>query len=268
MVSEAETGVNLPPMHPFCRSVTVPDTASRTGTRWARDPVTGKGITVPADMTYNQWYDKYVKTEKALKNNDKGDIISSSFKSLSGIYHPITDESIKRVSKIDIPGFSDELNDTIYEQRKALLIEMQKQPVGTEGSVSVPLNGAPIPNVIIGNIGSTKINNLDIPYYSVHNHPNSDVMSPGDILGFTSKQYKNMIGLEALGNDGKTLYSIIKTQNSDTIAYREYITKEVANFKSIYPDIDVQKDYEKIRAFSLKLFERGDEYGFITTRCE
>ena len=77
-----------------------------------------------------------------------------------------------------------------------------------------------------------------------------------------------MIGLEALGNDGKTLYSIIKTQNSDTIAYREYITKEVANFKSIYPDIDVQKDYEKIRAFSLKLFERGDEYGFITTRCE
>ena len=155
---------------------TVPDTASRTGTRWARDPVTGKGITVPADMTYNQWYDKYVKTEKALKNNDKGDIISSSFKSLSGIYHPITDESIKRVSKIDIPGFSDELNDTIYEQRKALLIEMQKQPVGTEGSVSVPLNGAPIPNVIIGNIGSTKINNLDIPYYSVHNHPNSDVM--------------------------------------------------------------------------------------------
>lgn len=61
MVSEAEMGVNLPPMHPFCRSVTVPDTASRNGTRWARDPVTGKSITVPADMTYQQWHDKYVK---------------------------------------------------------------------------------------------------------------------------------------------------------------------------------------------------------------
>lgn len=59
-VSEAEVGVNLPPMHPFCRSVTVPGTGSRKGTRWARDPITGKSITVPADMTYQQWYDKYV----------------------------------------------------------------------------------------------------------------------------------------------------------------------------------------------------------------
>ncbi len=67
LVSEAETGVNLPPMHPFCRSITVPDTASRNGTRWARDPVTGKSITVPADMTYQQWYDKYVK--KTVENN-------------------------------------------------------------------------------------------------------------------------------------------------------------------------------------------------------
>lgn len=31
-----------------------------TGTRWARDPVTGKSMTVPADMTYAQWYEKYV----------------------------------------------------------------------------------------------------------------------------------------------------------------------------------------------------------------
>lgn len=113
-----------------------------------------------------------------------------------------------------------------------------------------------------------QINNLNLPYYGIHNHPNSDVMSPGDILGFTSKQYENMVGLEALGNDGRTLYSIIKTQQSDAIAYREYIIREVAEFKAKYPDIDVQKDYEKMRTFSLKLFDRGDAYGFITKRCE
>lgn len=50
-------------MHPFCRSVTVPGTGSRKGTRWARDPITGKSITVPTDMTYQQWYDKYVLTK-------------------------------------------------------------------------------------------------------------------------------------------------------------------------------------------------------------
>lgn len=34
--------------------------SNRPGTRWARDPVTGKSMTVPADMTYSQWYEKYV----------------------------------------------------------------------------------------------------------------------------------------------------------------------------------------------------------------
>lgn len=60
LVEEAKAGENLPPMHPFCRSITVPVTNNRTGTRWARDPVTGKSMTVPADMTYSQWYEKYV----------------------------------------------------------------------------------------------------------------------------------------------------------------------------------------------------------------
>lgn len=60
LVEEAKAGENLPPMHPFCRSITVPAVNNRTGTRWARDPVTGKSMTVPADMTYSQWYEKYV----------------------------------------------------------------------------------------------------------------------------------------------------------------------------------------------------------------
>lgn len=60
LVEEAKAGENLPPMHPFCRSITVPVTNNRTGTRWARDPVTGQSMTVPADMTYAQWYEKYV----------------------------------------------------------------------------------------------------------------------------------------------------------------------------------------------------------------
>lgn len=74
LVSEAQAGVNCPPMHPFCRSVTVPDTGSRTGTRWARDPITGKSIKVPADMTYSQWYDKYVK--KTVENYATSGIIN------------------------------------------------------------------------------------------------------------------------------------------------------------------------------------------------
>lgn len=59
-------------MHPFCRSITVPVTNNRTGTRWARDPVTGQSMTVPADMTYSQWYEKYVEKNGGVIRGARG----------------------------------------------------------------------------------------------------------------------------------------------------------------------------------------------------
>lgn len=71
-------GKNCPPMHPWCRSCIIPviDGAVTDGlTRRTRDPLTHKVVKVPYDMTYKQWYDKYVKgkpqvqvEEKKLKN--------------------------------------------------------------------------------------------------------------------------------------------------------------------------------------------------------
>ena len=78
LVEEAKAGENLPPMHPFCRSITVPVTNNRTGTRWARDPVTGQSMTVPADMTYAQWYEKYVeKRDLGLTEEEEYAIITN-----------------------------------------------------------------------------------------------------------------------------------------------------------------------------------------------
>ena len=80
-VSEQQPGVNCPPMHPWCRSTTIclidgMDMANMK--RRARDPVTGKTNTVPADMTYQQWYEKNVKgnadaeaKEKELKRRSR-----------------------------------------------------------------------------------------------------------------------------------------------------------------------------------------------------
>lgn len=60
-VDEATVGVNYPPYHPFCRTTTVPyyDDAE-VGTRVARDPVTGRSYEVPANMTYEQWKNRYI----------------------------------------------------------------------------------------------------------------------------------------------------------------------------------------------------------------
>lgn len=70
-------GVNYPPIHPWCRSTKVDvidEEWLKQGTRVARDK-DGKTIKVPREMTYQDWYEKYVKSdpeylkqERMLKN--------------------------------------------------------------------------------------------------------------------------------------------------------------------------------------------------------
>lgn len=62
-ISEAQTGVNLPPMHPWCRSSIGPvidgGVAQRIGVR-TRDVVTGESHVIKGDITYKEWYDRFV----------------------------------------------------------------------------------------------------------------------------------------------------------------------------------------------------------------
>ena len=61
--AEAVPGVNYPPLHPWCRSTTIAhddDIDYSKLERRARNPETGKVEYVPADMSYKEWYDKYV----------------------------------------------------------------------------------------------------------------------------------------------------------------------------------------------------------------
>ncbi|SHI36243.1 minor capsid protein [Clostridium intestinale] len=60
-VDKAKVGVNLPPLHPYCRSTTRAyfENIERLKRR-ARDPVTGKTYIIPGNMNYKEWYDKFV----------------------------------------------------------------------------------------------------------------------------------------------------------------------------------------------------------------
>lgn len=69
---KAVPGVNCPPMHPWCRSTTVgydEDANYSKLKRRARNPVTGKTELVPADMTYKEWYSKYVDGVDVVKES-------------------------------------------------------------------------------------------------------------------------------------------------------------------------------------------------------
>ena len=71
---DAIPGVNYPPMHPWCRSTTIAhdeDIDYSKLERRARNPETGKVEYVPADMSYKEWYSKYVVKARDSKSVEK-----------------------------------------------------------------------------------------------------------------------------------------------------------------------------------------------------
>lgn len=74
-VNDKKIGVNAPPMHPWCRSTTImnlDDETMHNLERFARDPVTGERMKVPADETYKEWYQRMVEKHGAEAINAAG----------------------------------------------------------------------------------------------------------------------------------------------------------------------------------------------------
>lgn len=73
-LSKREVGKNYHPMHPWCRSTTISiidDEALSKLERAAVDPETGQKIKVPANMTYEEWYEKYVSSNPKAQAEEK-----------------------------------------------------------------------------------------------------------------------------------------------------------------------------------------------------
>lgn len=74
-VNDKKIGVNAPPMHPWCRSTTImnlDDETMHNLERFARDPVTGERMKVPADETYKEWHKRMVEKHGADAINTAG----------------------------------------------------------------------------------------------------------------------------------------------------------------------------------------------------
>lgn len=98
---KAVPGVNYPPLHPWCRSTTVAydeDADYSKLERRARNPETGKTELVPADMTYKEWYSKYVDGEEVVKES-KPEIVDKTFAPDYKKYPKLTDEEISKMQE-------------------------------------------------------------------------------------------------------------------------------------------------------------------------
>ncbi|MDF2608883.1 MAG: phage head morphosis protein family [Lachnospiraceae bacterium] len=93
-VDKAVVGVNMPPLHSLDRCTTVPaydDDDLTQEKRVARDPVTGKGYEVPADMNYEQWHKEFIESnpeaiqaEKKWKNRQSDKLQYERYKNILG----------------------------------------------------------------------------------------------------------------------------------------------------------------------------------------
>ncbi len=98
---KAVPGVNCPPMHPWCRSTTVgydEDADYSKLKRRARNPETGKTELVPADMTYKEWYSKYVDGEDVVKES-KPEVDDKVLAPDYEKYPKLTDEEISKMQE-------------------------------------------------------------------------------------------------------------------------------------------------------------------------
>lgn len=156
LVEEAKAGENLPPMHPFCRSITVPVVSNRPGTRWARDPVTGQSMTVPVDMTYAQWYEKYVE-----KN---GGVIRGA----NGVDKPATEEQAEAV-------YLGQINPQSEQERNAYVDRFitQYERADEEHMLVIDRTGK-VYSVTSHQPDYIDLTDVDISMkgsYNIHNHP-------------------------------------------------------------------------------------------------
>lgn len=80
-VEEGSPGTNMPPLHPHCRSTIAGSLRKDSKPRGQRVAVgeDGKTYKVPADMTYNQWYNKYIDAKPTGKGEwkvkDNGNLV-------------------------------------------------------------------------------------------------------------------------------------------------------------------------------------------------
>lgn len=132
-------------MHPWCRSTTV-SVVDRTLLsklkRAAIDPKTGKYVKVPRDMTYRQWYEKYVKGKPEVELEEKKTKNRSSDRAQYRKY--------KEMLGKDIPETLDEFQDLKYNEtekwsytklaykRRAELIQKPEKKLPNAENVILP----------------------------------------------------------------------------------------------------------------------------------
>lgn len=72
----------------------------------------------------------------------------------------------------------------------------------------------------------------------------------------------SLIGIESVCNNGQNSIILIKTIDSKSVEYANFIDKRVKSFINEYPDLDVENDFAIYNAYCHELLKEGEIYGF------
>ena len=237
---EASTGRNYPPMHPNCRSTTIPyfppDEFDGEYQRAARDK-DGQYYTVSADTTYSKWKD----------TPESGMMESNSIVAVA-----ITDAVIRTLRTPVLPDRSEQWNAKLNERHKELLRLAQEQPVGVEVAAYTDdaLNGMV---TVTGEVGRVKVA-VDRGAVHMHNHPSGTTFTLRDVEQLLFSD--NMDVLSAVGNNGR-VFLLAKTEKFDfsgiCAAYRRAEDRQP----------DYERSPEEYLAFMKRFLPRLKRYGLV-----
>src|SRR3712207_1251375 len=144
-VSEAQAGVNYPPMHPRCRSATAPYTGELKGTRTARDKNNNE-VKVDKSLSYKEWHEKYVasdleylKEEKKWKNRHSDKKQFREYKEKYGHEIPKNFENFQNMKynnskELEDIKFRYKLKKSVFPSEKSLIghFEKHKRKLGVD----------------------------------------------------------------------------------------------------------------------------------------
>ena len=251
---KAVPGVNCPPMHPWCRSTTVAydeDADYSKLKRRARNPETGKTELVPADMTYKEWYGKYVvePRERELSGKQFGadlDYVRSDEFVDKLKNHPKTShisDSISRVSR----QMLQHRNGTSFEDYYLLDADT--------GRVVALSNKARKRKGVVYNdqVRNAFKENPEQSLISIHNHPSGYPPSLSDLASLQQRSKNNTVkyGL-TIGHDGSVYWYTRPNKRIPKIALSKY-SHQIEKFKKMgYNEVVAQ---EKTLEMFSKLFE-------------
>lgn len=240
-VRDALPGKNYPPMHPNCRSTTVcyfPDEKEKKkqATRLAKDE-NGKYYDVPADMTYNQWQNKYgTGIMRAQGDGTQEDAPKPQL--LFAMEKTDRDSCIKKLKELE-----KEIENQDYET--AYVISKGGKAYRIDGeSASVNINGLP----------KRELYNA----YMTHNHPPRETrysFSSFDI----SEAMRNRFS-ELRGFDDQFEYSIsfrkdTKFEEADVIQHRFTTDFYYAVLDDVMSGAEIDMDLDEYHEINKRMAE-------------